>query len=205
MFATLDPKLRQLTLPSRRRVLLADTVGFLRNLPHALVTSFRATLEEVERAELLVHVRDAASPTLEEQKGQVEAVLAELEVRDTPTLQVLNKADLLPPDAAAAPHELLVSARTGAVAGIAGGHGCRADRRSAGGGGVSHSPVRGTHSGGVGTGRYALRAAVRRQSALPARGRAGVAAGKVSALPGSRCGARGGGEGGGAADIKQAA
>ncbi len=113
MFATLDPKLRQLTLPSRRRVLLADTVGFIRNLPHALVTSFRATLEEVERAELLVHVRDAASPTLEEQKGQVEAVLAELEVRDTATLQVLNKADLLPEGTPVAPGELLVSARTG--------------------------------------------------------------------------------------------
>ena len=114
MFATLDPKLRQLTLPSRRRVLLADTVGFVRNLPHALVTSFRATLEEVERAELLVHVRDAASPTLTEQKGQVEAVLAELEVRDTPTLQALNKADLLPAGTPVAPGELLVSARTGA-------------------------------------------------------------------------------------------
>ncbi len=114
MFATLDPKLRQLTLPSRRRVLLADTVGFVRNLPHALVTSFRATLEEVERAELLVHVRDAASPTLAEQKGQVEAVLSELNVENTPTLQVLNKTDLLPPDAVAAPGELLVSARSGA-------------------------------------------------------------------------------------------
>ncbi len=113
MFATLDPKLRQLTLPSRRRVLLADTVGFVRNLPHALVTSFRATLEEVERAELLVHVRDAASPTLVEQKAQVEAVLAELEVRETPTLQVLNKADLLPESFVSAPGELLVSARTG--------------------------------------------------------------------------------------------
>ena len=113
MFATLDPKLRQLTLPSRRRVLLADTVGFVRNLPHALVTSFRATLEEVERAELLVHVRDAASPTLSEQKTQVEAVLAELEVKDTPTIQVLNKADLLPASFAVAPGELLVSARTG--------------------------------------------------------------------------------------------
>jgi GTP-binding protein HflX len=55
-------------------------VGFLRNLPHALVTSFRATLEEVERAELLLHVRDAASPTLDEQKAQVEAVLSELDV-----------------------------------------------------------------------------------------------------------------------------
>ncbi|HLI75507.1 MAG TPA: GTPase HflX [Acidobacteriaceae bacterium] len=113
MFATLDPKLRQLTLPSRRRVLLADTVGFVRNLPHALVTSFRATLEEVERAELLIHVRDAASPTLVEQKAQVEAVLAELEVQGTPTLQVLNKADLLPEGSTAAPGEWLVSARTG--------------------------------------------------------------------------------------------
>jgi GTP-binding protein HflX len=95
MFATLDPKLRQLTLPSRRKVLLSDTVGFLRNLPHALVTSFRATLEEVERAELLLHVRDAASPLLEEQKAQVESVLHELEVGKKPTLQVLNKIDLL--------------------------------------------------------------------------------------------------------------
>jgi GTP-binding protein HflX len=95
MFATLDPKLRQLSLPSRRKVLLSDTVGFIRNLPHALVTSFRATLEEVERAELLLHVRDAASPTLDEQRAQVEAVLAELDVRGKPTLQVLNKIDLL--------------------------------------------------------------------------------------------------------------
>ena len=113
MFATLDPKLRQLTLPSRRRVLLADTVGFVRNLPHALVTSFRATLEEVERAELLIHVRDAASPTLVEQKAQVEAVLTELGVHDAPTIQVLNKADLLQEGFVAAPGELLVSAQTG--------------------------------------------------------------------------------------------
>lgn len=96
MFATLDPKLRQLVLPSRRKVLLSDTVGFIRNLPHTLVTSFRATLEEVERAELLLHVRDANSPTGDEQKAQVEAVLAELDVSRTPTLQVLNKIDLLP-------------------------------------------------------------------------------------------------------------
>lgn len=100
MFATLDPKLRQLTLPSRRKVLLSDTVGFIRNLPHSLVTSFRATLEEVERAELLLHVRDAASPTLDEQRAQVEAVLSELEVGKKPTLQVLNKVDLLPPHTA---------------------------------------------------------------------------------------------------------
>jgi GTP-binding protein HflX len=113
MFATLDPKLRQLTLPSRRKVLLSDTVGFLRNLPHALVTSFRATLEEVERAELLLHVRDAASPTLEEQKSQVEAVLSELEVGAKPTLQVLNKIDLLPPDSILEPGAIPVSGLTG--------------------------------------------------------------------------------------------
>ena len=114
MFATLDPKLRQLTLPSRRKVLLSDTVGFLRNLPHALVTSFRATLEEVERAELLLHVRDAASPTLAEQRSQVEAVLAELDVSAKPTLQVLNKIDLLPPDAVFEPGAIPVSGLTGA-------------------------------------------------------------------------------------------
>ena len=114
MFATLDPKLRQLTLPSRRKVLLSDTVGFLRNLPHALVTSFRATLEEVERAELLLHVRDAASPTLDEQRSQVEAVLAELDVNRKPTLQVLNKSDLLPPGSVATPGTISVSGLTGA-------------------------------------------------------------------------------------------
>ncbi len=95
MFATLDPKLRQLQLPSRRKILLSDTVGFIRNLPHTLVTSFRATLEEVERAELLLHVRDASSPMLEEQKLQVERVLAELDVSKKPVIEVLNKIDLL--------------------------------------------------------------------------------------------------------------
>jgi GTP-binding protein HflX len=95
MFATLDPKLKQLQLPSRRKILLSDTVGFIRNLPHTLVTSFRATLEEVERAEVLLHVRDASSPMLDEQKAQVEKVLGELEVRDKPVIEVLNKIDLL--------------------------------------------------------------------------------------------------------------
>jgi GTP-binding protein HflX len=95
MFATLDPKLKVLQLPSKRRVLLSDTVGFIRNLPHTLVTSFRATLEEVERAELLLHVRDASSPMVEEQKAQVERVLGELDVRETPRIEVLNKIDLL--------------------------------------------------------------------------------------------------------------
>lgn len=95
MFATLDPKLRQVRLPSRRKILLSDTVGFIRNLPHTLVTSFRATLEEVERAEVLVHVQDASSPTREEQKLQVEKVLAELSVSKKPVVEALNKIDLV--------------------------------------------------------------------------------------------------------------
>jgi GTP-binding protein HflX len=95
MFATLDPKLKGIMLPSRRKILLSDTVGFIRNLPHTLVTSFRATLEEVERAELLLHVRDASSPMVDEQKTQVEKVLAELDVSKKPVIEVLNKIDLV--------------------------------------------------------------------------------------------------------------
>jgi GTPase len=98
MFATLDPKLRAVELPSRRRVLLSDTVGFIRNLPHTLVTSFRATLEEVEQAEVLIHVRDAASTYGDEQKAQVEKVLSELESLSKPRIEVLNKMDLLTED-----------------------------------------------------------------------------------------------------------
>ena len=95
MFATLDPKLSAIQLPSRRKVLLSDTVGFIRDLPHTLVTSFRATLEEVRMAEVLIHVRDASSPMREEHKTEVEKVLAELDVLDKPRLEVLNKIDLL--------------------------------------------------------------------------------------------------------------
>jgi GTP-binding protein HflX len=96
MFATLDPTLRSVTLPSRRQVLLSDTVGFIRNLPHTLVSAFRATLEEVQRASLLLHVSDATSPTAAEQQTQVEEVLRELESQDKPRLYVMNKVDLLP-------------------------------------------------------------------------------------------------------------
>lgn len=95
MFATLDPKLKALQLPSRRKILLSDTVGFIRNLPHTLVTSFRATLEEVQKAEVLLHVRDASSSTRDEQKAEVEKVLGELGVLDKPRLEVMNKVDLL--------------------------------------------------------------------------------------------------------------
>jgi GTPase len=110
MFATLDPKLRQLQLPSRRKILLSDTVGFIRNLPHTLVTSFRATLEEVERAELLLHVRDASSPMVDEQKAQVQKVLAELDVSKKPIIEVLNKIDLVPETPMGAPGSVAVSA-----------------------------------------------------------------------------------------------
>jgi len=98
MFATLDPKLRAIELPSRCRVLLSDTVGFIRNLPHTLVTSFRATLEEVAQAEVLLHIRDASSTYGGEQKAQVEKVLGELESLSKPRIEVLNKIDLLPED-----------------------------------------------------------------------------------------------------------
>ena len=76
-------------------MLLSDTVGFIRNLPHTLVTSFRATLEEVEQAEVLLHVRDASSSYGEEQKAQVEKVLGELEALKKPRIEVLNKVDLV--------------------------------------------------------------------------------------------------------------
>ena len=116
MFATLDPKLRAIELPSRRKVLLSDTVGFIRNLPHTLVTSFRATLEEVEQAEVLLHVRDTASHYGEEQKTQVEKVLGELEALKKPRIEVLNKIDLLSTEERGHLHargDVPVSARTG--------------------------------------------------------------------------------------------
>jgi len=116
MFATLDPKLRAIELPSRRKVLLSDTVGFIRNLPHTLVTSFRATLEEVGQAEVLLHVRDAASIYGAEQKAQVDRVLGELEVQDKPRIEVLNKIDLLSAEerlGLASREEIAVSALAG--------------------------------------------------------------------------------------------
>jgi GTP-binding protein HflX len=95
MFATLDPTIRAVALPSKRKVLLSDTVGFIRNLPHTLVSAFRATLEEVERAELILHVTDASSPLAAEQAAQVETVLRELEAQDKRRIVVVNKIDLL--------------------------------------------------------------------------------------------------------------
>ena len=95
MFATLDPTLRAVTLPSKRRVLLSDTVGFIRSLPHTLVSAFRATLEEVQRASLILQVSDAGSRLFAEQDAQVELVLKELDAEKKPRLRVMNKVDLL--------------------------------------------------------------------------------------------------------------
>jgi GTP-binding protein HflX len=95
MFATLDPTLRGVDLLSKRKVLLSDTVGFIRSLPHTLVSAFRATLEEVQRASLILHVSDASSRLSAEQDAQVEIVLKELEAEKKPRLRVMNKIDLL--------------------------------------------------------------------------------------------------------------
>ncbi len=95
MFATLDPTVRQIRLPSHRRVLLSDTVGFIRNLPTPLIDAFRATLEEVTAAALLLHVVDVTSPTAEEQTMHVLKVLGEIGAETTPQILVLNKSDSL--------------------------------------------------------------------------------------------------------------
>ena len=96
MFATLDPTVRPLTLPSRRRVLVSDTVGFIRNLPTTLVKAFRATLEEVTEAALVLHVVDASSPSAAEHTTHVLKVLAEIGAAQIPRLLIMNKMDRLP-------------------------------------------------------------------------------------------------------------
>jgi GTP-binding protein HflX len=95
MFATLDPTIRAVRLPSRRRVLLSDTVGFLRDLPPDLIAAFRATLEEVQEAALIIHVSDISNPHHAEQDLGVVKVLADLGVADRPRIHVLNKIDRL--------------------------------------------------------------------------------------------------------------
>ena len=95
LFATLDPTTRTLDLPDNQRVLLSDTVGFLKKLPHHLVASFKATLEEVAEADLLLHVVDATHPEAESQIDAVDEVLKELGALERPTLMLFNKIDLL--------------------------------------------------------------------------------------------------------------
>jgi len=99
MFATLDPTVRAVRLPSRRRVLLSDTVGFLRDLPPDLIAAFRATLEEVQEAALILHVTDISNPHHTEQDAEVVKVLADLGVQNRPRIQVLNKIDRLAKEA----------------------------------------------------------------------------------------------------------
>ncbi len=95
MFATLDPTVRPLVLPSRRRVLLSDTVGFIRNLPTTVVEAFRATLEEVTEAALVLHVVDVSSPAAKEHCAHVIEVLTEIGAAEIPQILVLNKIDRL--------------------------------------------------------------------------------------------------------------
>src|SRR5215470_7627107 len=95
MFATLDPTVRALRLPSNRRVLLSDTVGFIRDLPKGLLTAFRATLEEVQEAALILHVSDVSNPHHAELDEEVAKILKDLGVADRPLLRVLNKVDRL--------------------------------------------------------------------------------------------------------------
>jgi GTP-binding protein HflX len=98
MFATLDPTIRALRLPSNRRVLVSDTVGFIRDLPKGLLTAFRATLEEVQEAALILHVSDVSNPHHDELDEEVEKILRELGVDSRPRLRVLNKIDRLNPE-----------------------------------------------------------------------------------------------------------
>jgi len=95
LFATLDPTLRRLALPENRGVLLSDTVGFIRKLPHQLVAAFQATLEEIQEADILLHVVDISHPHADLQQRAVESVLGELGLADRPTILVFNKIDLL--------------------------------------------------------------------------------------------------------------
>jgi len=119
LFATLDTRTRRWRLPGWGPVLISDTVGFIRDLPHRLIASFKATLEETRQADLLLHVADASSPQVDAQIAAVRGVLEELGVEETDTLLVLNKIDAVPDVAARDrllgryPHAVAISARTG--------------------------------------------------------------------------------------------
>jgi GTP-binding protein HflX len=118
LFVTLDPLVRQVRLPDRRELLVSDTVGFIDRLPHALVVAFRATLEQVADADLVVHVIDAAAPDRDRRMAAVRGVLEEVGAEAVPLVEVYNKCDLLTPDERrrvrdADPAALCLSARTG--------------------------------------------------------------------------------------------
>jgi GTP-binding protein HflX len=105
LFATLDPLTREVDVGDGYTVLLTDTVGFIRKLPHHLVASFRATLSEAREADLLLHVIDASHPVWEEQRDVVDGVLADLGLANQPKLYVMNKMDMLPEEQATAVRE----------------------------------------------------------------------------------------------------
>ncbi len=118
LFVTLDPLLRQVRLPDNRDLLLSDTVGFIDRLPHALVAAFRATLEEVSEADLVLHVIDAAAPDRDRRMAAVRRVLEEVGAADVPMIDVYNKCDALSADerrrlAELSPDSLCISARDG--------------------------------------------------------------------------------------------
>jgi GTP-binding protein HflX len=118
LFVTLDPLVRQVRLPDNRELLISDTVGFIDRLPHALVAAFRATLEEVAEAELVLHVIDAASPERERHMAAVARVIDEVGASEVPRIDVYNKADRLSADerrriAGADPAGIIISAATG--------------------------------------------------------------------------------------------
>jgi GTP-binding protein HflX len=123
LFATLDTTSRRVFLPDVGSIVVSDTVGFIRDLPHQLVEAFRATLDETIHADLILHVIDACSPVAKEQQAQVEAVLAEIGADSTPRLEVMNKIDLMPQtftkgpmivrDIEGQPSRIYLSAQTG--------------------------------------------------------------------------------------------
>jgi GTP-binding protein HflX len=117
LFVTLDPRTRQLSLPGGETVLVTDTVGFVRKLPHELVEAFRSTLDSVHLSDLVVHVVDASAPNTDAQITAVHEVLGEIGAADVPELVVVNKADQAPEEAKALAHAIegsvLISARTG--------------------------------------------------------------------------------------------
>jgi GTP-binding protein HflX len=120
LFATLDPTLRRVELPEGQPVILADTVGFIRHLPHDLVAAFRSTLQETEEADLLLHVIDAGSEDRQANIQQVNEVLAQIGAQERPQIEIYNKIDLMPKtaprlerNAQGEPVRVWISARTG--------------------------------------------------------------------------------------------
>ena len=119
LFATLDPTTRRLRFPKERELVLADTVGFIRSLPKELTEAFRATLEELEAADLLIHVVDASHPERDQQIESVERILADMELQSVPRITLMNKWDSVPAGERVAllldrPDVIPVSALTGA-------------------------------------------------------------------------------------------